>query len=220
MADEEAPYKFMFMVAVMGADGKTTMEAKTSNAPCTYTEDKAIIPYTGEAVVSYKNKDSYTGRYSGGKKCGRGVYCYFASGDKYDGHWKDDRKHGMGTMQYYCKGKEVEGDEDKPKKEKEYQTYQGYWENDKRHGEGVFTYLNGDTYSGWWRFGQKEGKGTFISKATGMKMVGDWEKGEMKRGRWVYPNGFYYEGEFVNNKPNGQGAWYCKDGNVVRGCFE
>jgi hypothetical protein len=120
--------------------------------------------------------------------------------------WKDDMKHGMGRMEYKGKGREGE--------------YQGYWENDRRHGEGIFTYASGDTYSGWWRFGQKEGKGTFTSKATGMKMVGDWVNGEMIKGRWVYPNGFYFEGAFKNNKPMGEGTWHCKDGNVVTGTFE
>lgn len=115
-------------------------------------------------------------------------------------------KHGMGRMEYKGKGREGE--------------YQGYWENDRRHGEGIFTYASGDTYSGWWRFGQKEGKGTFTSKATGMKMVGDWVNGEMIKGRWVYPNGFYFEGAFKNNKPMGEGTWHCKDGNVVTGTFE
>jgi hypothetical protein len=109
-------------------------------------------------------------------------------------------------MQYFGKGREGE--------------YQGYWENDRRHGEGVFVYKNGDVYSGWWRFGEKYGKGTFIAKDTNMKMVGDWENGEMVRGRWIYPNGLYYEGEFIKNKPNGNGVWYCKNGNVVNGEFE
>lgn len=30
-----------------------------------------------------------------------------------------------------------------------------------------------------------------------MKMIGDWEKGEIVTGRWIYPNGLYYEGEFL-----------------------
>jgi hypothetical protein len=156
--------------------------------------------------VRYTNRDTYEGCYKDGKKCGKGVYRYFATGDKYDGQWKDDKKHGLGKMQYFGKGREGE--------------YQGYWENDRRHGEGVFVYKNGDIYSGWWRFGQKEGNGTFVSKETGMKMVGHWENGQIKSGRWVYPNGFYYEGSFVNNKPVGQGVWHCKDGNVVLGSFE
>ena len=44
-----------------------------------------------------------------------------------------------------------------------------------------------------------------------MKLVGHWEEGQIKSGRWIYPNGFYYEGTFVNNKPSGQ---------VVKGSYE
>lgn len=156
-------------------------------------------------MVRYSNRDSFAGDYVNGKKNGRGTYMYFGSGDSYNGQWKEDMKHGMGRMEYKGKGREGE--------------YQGYWENDRRHGEGVFTYQNGDTYSGWWRFGNKEGKGTFTSKATGMKLVGDWANGEMTHGRWIYPNGFYYEGSFQNNKPSGEGKWHCKDGNVISGAF-
>ncbi len=30
----------------------------------------------------------------------------------------------------------------------------------------------------------------------------------------------YYEGEFANNKPNGQGKWIFKNGNVLEGEYE
>ena len=53
-----------------------------------------------------------------------------------------------------------------------------------------------------------------------MKLVGDWVNGEISKGRWIYPNGFYYEGSFKNNKPEGEGKWHCKDGNVVSGAYE
>ncbi len=39
-------------------------------------------------------------------------------------------------------------------------------------------------------------------------------------GRWVFPDGKYYEGEFQNNKPSGKGKWVFKDGNVVEGVFD
>ena len=74
--------------------------------------------------------------------------------------------------------------------------YNGYWENGRRHGEGVFTYPNGDTYSGWWRFGNKEGTGSYYFKSTGMTMFGEWENGKISEGKWIYPNGNYYEGIF------------------------
>ncbi len=158
--------------------------------------------YTGKASASYPNGDVYEGDFLDGIREGRGVYRYGSNGDKYDGEWRQNRKHGIGKMVYNGKGE-----------------YQGYWENGRRHGEGVFTYPNGDVYSGWWRFGEKEGTGTYQSKATKMKMYGDWENGEMSRGRWEYPNGVFFEGEFENNKPSGRGYWQFKNGNVLEGVY-
>jgi len=72
--------------------------------------------------------------------------------------------------------------------------YYGYWENGRRHGEGVFTYPNGDVYSGWWKFGEKEGTGTYLFKSTGMKLFGQWKMSSIETGKWIYPNGMFYEG--------------------------
>jgi radial spoke head protein 1 len=159
--------------------------------------------YTGSATVTYPNNDIYEGYFQNGIRDGKGEYRYAANGDKYSGEWKANFRHGIGTMIYNGKG-----------------TYQGYWENGRRHGEGMFTYPNGDIYSGWWRFGNKEGTGSYLNKTTGMKLYGQWAEGEMKTGRWIYPNGTYYEGEFVGNKPNGSGTWYFKNGNEMHGSYE
>ena len=40
-----------------------------------------------------------------------------------------------------------------------------------------------------------------------MKMTGDWENGQITKGKWVYPNGMFYEGTFKANKPDGEGVW-------------
>lgn len=220
MADDEDKYYFTAFIETKGADGKVVTEQRTvEDAPyCNWTEDKQPIPFTGFAIVRYANKDSYEGQYVSGKKCGKGIYRYFSNGNLYDGHWKDDMKHGPGKMEYFGEQEDEEGD-DAPKKVSQGE-YNGYWENDRRHGEGMFVYKNGDTYSGWWKYGNKNGKGTFTNKSTGMKLIGDWSNGQIKTGRWVYANGFYYEGSFENNQPAGEGTWYCKDGNVVKGCFK
>lgn len=157
---------------------------------------------TGFAEVTYPNDDQYFGYFANGYRDGTGVYRYKSNSDKYDGDWKLNFRHGIGTMIYAGKG-----------------NYQGYWENGRRHGEGVFTYINGDVYSGWWRFGEKEGTGSYLQKSTGMKLYGQWVNGEMNTGRWIYPNGTYYEGNFANNKPDGKGTWYFKNGNVMNGSY-
>jgi hypothetical protein len=81
----------------------------------------------------------------------------------------------------------------------------GYFQHGKRHGEGIFTYPNKDVYSGMWKHGKKSGQGVYVYNATGIKLMGEWSEGLIKRGRWILPNGVYYEGEFENNKPTKSG---------------
>ena len=162
--------------------------------------------YNGKAVAHYPNDDKYEGQYINGIREGHGIY-YYANGEKYDGEWSKNRKHGIGRMFYYKNGAE-DGN------------YNGFWENGRRHGEGVFHYKNGDIYSGWWKHGEKEGTGTYTFKSTGMKLFGEREEGSIKNGKWIYPNGMFYEGQFDNNKPKGQGKWVFKNGNTLEGEYE
>ena len=53
-----------------------------------------------------------------------------------------------------------------------------------------------------------------------MKMIGEWKEGNLTSGRWIYPNGIYWEGSFENNKPKGEGVWFFKNGNQLKGTFE
>mgnify|MGYP006109477875 CR=1 FL=1 len=142
--------------------------------------------YTGKALAQYPQGDSYFGYFIDGIREGRGLYRYASNGEKYDGEWKANFKDGIGRMTYAKAGE-----------------YHGFWEHGRRHGEGIFTYSNGDVYSGWWKFGNKEGTGTYTFKATGMKLFGQWKDSSITTGRWIYPNGMYYEGGFKNNKPDG-----------------
>jgi len=109
-------------------------------------------------------------------------------------------KHGIGKMIFKDKGE-----------------YYGYWENGKRHGEGIFTYKNQDIYTGWWKYGIKEGKGTYVFNNTGMKFVGDWQNGNFVQGKWIFPNGTYFEGIFENNQPKGKGKWIFPNHNILEG---
>ena len=53
-----------------------------------------------------------------------------------------------------------------------------------------------------------------------MKLFGLWKVGQIYNGKWIYPNGMFYEGKFENNKPNGPGKWNFKNGNVLEGEYE
>lgn len=74
-------------------------------------------------------------------------------------------------------------------------------------------YKNQDIYSGQWKNGNKDGPGTYVFKETGMKYVGTYKNGQMVQGKWKYPNGTYFEGNFDNNQPKGKGSWHFENGN-------
>ena len=111
-------------------------------------------------------------------------------------------KHGIGLQNYTGIGR-----------------YQGYWKEGERSGEGVMIYVNQDVYSGQWKKGKKDGKGTYIFKETGMKYEGTFKNGQMVKGKWKYSNGTYFDGNFDNNEPKGNGSWHFDNGNVVQGCY-
>jgi len=42
----------------------------------------------------------------------------------------------------------------------------------------------------------------------------------MIEGKWIFPNGIYWEGKFKNNKPIDVGIWHFSDTNTVKGDFK
>jgi hypothetical protein len=48
-------------------------------------------------------------------------------------------------------------------------------------------------------------------------MVGFWADGKMMKGKWIFPNGSFYEGQFDHNQPKGNGIWKFASGNLVPG---
>ena len=50
-----------------------------------------------------------------------------------------------------------------------------------------------------------------------MKYVGAWRGGQMTQGKWLYPNGTFFQGNFDNNQPKGHGKWNFENGNCVNG---
>jgi len=84
----------------------------------------------------------------------------------------------------------------------------------------MFIYPNKDVYSGKWVAGRKQGQGTYVFNVTGMKYVGEWFEGKFLSGKWLYPNGTYFEGKFQNNKPKGSGTWHFENGNQLDGTYD
>ncbi len=81
------------------------------------------------------------------------------------------------------------------------------------------TYLNKDVYSGNWANGKKDGQGTYIFFKTGEKYVGNFKNGQLVKGKWLYPNGSYFQGAFGFNQPKGAGSWNFANGNCVEGVY-
>jgi len=138
---------------------------------------------------------------------GEGDYTYADKGTEeepvqYKGSWENNQKSGIGKQTYKNVGE-----------------YYGYWKEGCRHGEGVMTYVNKDVYSGNWANGNKDGQGTYIFFQTKEKYVGTFKNGQLITGKWLYPNGTYFEGNFGHNQPKGQGKWHFANGNVVEGCY-
>ena len=52
-----------------------------------------------------------------------------------------------------------------------------------------------------------------------MKYVGTFKNGQLIKGKWLYPNGSYFEGNFDNNQPKGKGSWHFVNGNNVDGDY-
>lgn len=46
-----------------------------------------------------------------------------------------------------------------------------------------------------------------------MKLIGVWEENKIIEGKWIFPNGTFYSGQFKDNKPNGDGVWSINTGN-------
>ena len=190
---EENPDEIAYTITKYLEDGQTITEHSSRN-------------YTGKASVVYATKDRYEGDFKDGLREGVGTYTYFKEEgpqNKYEGEWLQNKKHGIGKMIYGGVGE-----------------YFGRFENGKRHGEGVFKYKkNGNVYSGSWKYGVKHGHGEFIFEKTKMKIAGEWENGKILKGKWIFPNGTYFEGPFVNNYPKGEGIWHFINGNTVKGSF-
>lgn len=53
-----------------------------------------------------------------------------------------------------------------------------------------------------------------------MKLLGTWDENKIIEGKWVFPNGTFYHGQFKDNKPNGDGTWSINSGNNLSGSYK
>lgn len=87
--------------------------------------------------------------------------------------------------------------------------YEGLVKNGKPSGFGKLTYKDSTEYEGNWENGKWNGIGQLSSHND--TIVGEWKNGIANgNATWVF-DGFQYDGQICDNKPNGQGSLYSLD---------
>lgn len=179
----------------------------------------------GKGKATQFNGDTYEGDYSDSKREGQGTYT-FKTGDVYFGHFANNSINGKGKRNF------PNGN-----------IYEGDWVNGIMEGQGIYTVKNGNYYSGEWKNSKQNGYGKEFVKATNVTREGTWKDGILVnsttavtspskgsdtcvsgncangKGKYIYPNGDTYEGNFVNGKKDGQGTLAFPSGNVYIGQF-
>ena len=157
-----------------------------------------------EGKINRSNGDVFAGSSFSDKNIFIGTMT-FANGNKYEGQLEKVTFEGNGTYRW-INGDVYFGTFDKNipsgfgvKRFSNGDLYQGFWQDGKFHDNGTYTWSNGDVYQGEYQSGNKEGYGEYIYNTS------------QSRAR--------YEGEFVNDKPNGNGVLIYKDGCKFDGTF-
>ena len=150
----------------------------------------------------------------------------FKNGNIYYGNWNDNLKM-EGPGKYYLKEDRVfaegfwgngdlvfarvflpNGD-----------IYEGQMSNSLFNGKGRLFYINGDIYEGDFVNGEKIGNGKIIFDDK-TEYEGVFEKGDFKKGKMKWPNGYEYNGDFEGPKLCGFGTLSSPSGDIYEGDFD
>jgi hypothetical protein len=114
-------------------------------ATCRVLDPELQGAYTGGCVNGYaegageaRGRAAYVGSFVAGRKHGKGVKTWPASGDRYEGDFVEDRKHGAGTYTWGSRSPAAG------------ERYSGEYAADRRHGHGVYEWPGGERYAGPW----------------------------------------------------------------------
>ena len=119
--------------------------ALAQHAACKVLDPELQGSYTGGCVNGLaqgkgeaRGTATYVGEFDAGRKHGRGVKTWPATGDRYEGDFVADRKQGKGIYAWGSRSPSAG------------ERYSGEYLGDRRHGEGVYEWPGGDRYSGPW----------------------------------------------------------------------
>jgi len=177
-----------------------------------------------EATLHFVDGQMYKGCVEHGLRHGLGQNMW-PDGQKYKGEWSENSREGRGTHSWRD-GRSVTGE----------------WKNGHLNGKIYFTWPNGSTFDGQAKMGKKCGRGVH-KFADGKVYSGHYENGkESGFGTLTLPDGVKYrgtfcrgvkegygvmlwktrtyDGEWVDNKPHGQGRVVWSNGAIYTGQFE
>lgn len=105
------------------------------------------------------------------------------------------------------------------------QQYIGDWKMNKKDGYGIKIYNNKDKYEGYWKNDMRHGKGTYwlcIGKNKYRKLyTGDWfENKKEGKGIFFYKDGGCYDGSWKNSKRHGKGLMIYSNGDTYEGNWQ
>ncbi len=177
----------------------------------------------GIGIMIYSN-GNYEGELKDDIRNGKGKYVW-KDGSIYEGEWKDGKKWGNGKMIY------KRGD-----------VYEGEFKNSFRDGSGKMIFANGDAFEGEWKEDRKKGNGKMIFEGGNIwegvwgednaitgKIIwrscshvyyeGEWLDDILGvnegRGKLIYTNGSFYEGDVFLTSAEGKGIFHDKIQNII-----
>lgn len=152
-------------------------------------------------IDKYKNNDLYIGTWTLEKKF-HGYGIFYSSGDKYEGFWNFGKLNGEGRKFY-----------------QNMDYYIGEFEEGKSSGFGKYFHSDGTIYEGNWLNDQPHGNGKEIF-SDGSKFIGSFYNGYKKKGKFIWIDGSFYDGEIKNNYFDGYGRFKWVEGREYVGFWK
>jgi hypothetical protein len=196
--------------------------------------------FHGKGEIKFSSKDYYIGDFLFGQRQGNGKYI-FADGHQYEGEFKSDQRNGQGIMKY-VNNDTYQGNwqNDQPQGQGVYtfgdgSSYTGSFKNGNFEGEGHFKEVNGQAYAGVWKNNvlvskkeiQQKFDVTISQENSQIVTTNPAIKQRIKDctnqycsdelGKFVYRDGSFFIGQFLNGHPNGEGTTQYINGDVYKG---
>lgn len=173
--------------------------------------------------VLIENDNLFIGNFIQGKPDGE-LKQYKEGKLYYEGHWKNGNFDGEGTL--YKKDGSISSGmwennrlvSSKVDVELPLGRYVGNVKDGKPSSYGEMYYSNGGKYVGRWEEGQWSGEGCYVNSSDSIS--GEWKAGKLNGYASVSTPDFLYEGDWIDNTPDGFGFVVFSDSSYYDGAWE